>query len=133
MTSVELRTDGPHSPEYTRELGDGLAEIVRCLNYATRDVAPGLRYPRDADRLLRDITVALDRVPQLLEQIRAWLRSRSHAGRIGHDQGDDAVEAVTAADAYLLDVIPYLEDVTDRLREAAAQTSHLTDTTPGDD
>ena len=29
--ATELRTDGPHSPEYTREVGRVLAEAVRVL------------------------------------------------------------------------------------------------------
>lgn len=131
---VELRTGGPHSPDYTRDLGDTLIEAVRCLNYATLGDAPGLRHPADADRLLRDITTALDRMPQLVEQVRKWLRAQSHAGRIGHDQHADPVEAVTQADAYLLDAASALDMVAGCLRGATARTSHMTGIRPeGDD
>ena len=43
--ATELRTDGPHSPEYTREVGNVLAEAVRVLNYASLATPRALSTP----------------------------------------------------------------------------------------
>jgi hypothetical protein len=123
---TELRTDGPHSPAYTREVGSSLAEAARVLNYATLAEAPGLEYPSDADRLLREVVTTLDRLPQLLGQVRAWLNAQQSAGAVGHDQGPGALMAVSLAGGALLSASEHLVTAADVLRRACAETSHLT-------
>jgi hypothetical protein len=73
----EFRPDGPHSPEYTRQLGEALAESVRVLNYATRDGAPGLEFPSDVYSLLGWLYTAAERLPQLLDQLAAFLADQA--------------------------------------------------------
>ena len=130
---TELRTDGPHSPDYTREVGNVLAEAVRTLNYATLGDCPGLEYPDEADRLLRDVTTALDRLPQLLEQVRGWLGDRALAGVVGHDQGKDVARSVSITGGALISAAGHLVTASGILRDATAETSHLTGRGDGDE
>jgi hypothetical protein len=121
-----LRPDGPHSPAYTRDVGNVLAEAVRVMNYATLAEAPGLEYPSDADRLLRDVLTALDRLPQLLGQVRVWLDGQASAGAVGHDQGQDASRSVAITGGALISASGHLATAADVLRRACEETSHLT-------
>lgn len=106
--NIDLNTDGPHSPDYTRQLGDALAETVRCLNYATLAEAPGLDYPADAYSLLGALCTAMGRMPQLLDQVGRFLRDQAATGALGDDHGrDPAIQAGMAADL--------LEDVRNRI------------------
>ena len=126
MTDISLRTEGPHSPEYTQEVGTALAESARVLNHATLGDAPGLEYPSDADRLLRDVTTMLDRLPQLLEQVRRWLNDQAVACVVGHDQGDDVTRSVAVIGGALISASGHLVTAAEVLRSATAKTSHLT-------
>jgi hypothetical protein len=95
---AELRTDGPHSPEYTREVAGAVAEGIRVLNYATggRDW-PGLDYPGDAYDLLGWLYTATQRLPQLFTQLAGFLVAQG-ASSLADDQGRDP-QACTAAAA----------------------------------
>jgi hypothetical protein len=83
----------PPSPERTLKLAEGFAEIARALNHATLDHA-ALRCPQDADQLLRDISAALSRVPQLLGQVADWLDAEYEEDRITVTGGEFPVRAV---------------------------------------
>ena len=99
--AVPLRTDGPHSPEYTKQVADTLAECVRVLNYASLGDAPGLEYPGDVYSLLGALYTATQRLPQLLVQLAGFLDAQARTGRLADDQGREVSEQIGSA-AYWL-------------------------------
>ena len=64
---IDLSTDAAPSPERTRQLAETFAELARVLCHQTRH-HEALRYPADADRLVRDLSAMAGRLPQLLAQ-----------------------------------------------------------------
>ena len=94
---IDLSTDAPPSPERTLQLAETMAEIVRVLNHATRH-HEALRYPSDADRLLRELSLAAARLPQLAGQVAAWLLAEAEAGRIEMAPGQHAGDPSLAAE-----------------------------------
>lgn len=110
---TELSIDGPHSPDYTRQIADQLAECVRVLNHATR--GDGLVNPGDAYELLGALARAAGGLPQLLGQVDQFLDTGAGSGRFYDvNDGDDAQVAVMAT-------VPYLGDAStaaEQLREA---------------
>lgn len=86
--TITLSTLGPHTPEYTSEVGQALAECVRVLNYATRSPADeAFRYPADVYELLGSLYTATERMPQLFRQLGEWLARQDQGGRLGVDGG----------------------------------------------
>jgi hypothetical protein len=116
--ATELRPDGPHSPAYTREVGNLLAEAVRVLNYATLGDAPGLEYPGDAYALLGALCTTTQRMPQLFEQMIAFLRAQASTGRLGESSGEDWNERTVLGMARLTDARVRVEQVTRALQSA---------------
>jgi hypothetical protein len=111
--NIDLNTDGPHSPEYTREVGNALAEAVRVLNHATGShAAEALEFPSDVDAVVQSLTEAAQRLPQLIEQLTQWLTEQRDAGRITVAYGPYAGKV----DEAMTQVEPWL----DGAQEAAA-------------
>ena len=81
MSTIDLSADAPPSPERTKHLAETMAEIVRVLDYQTRH-HEALREPADADRVIRDLSSTIARLPQLTGQIGAWIEAEYEAGRI---------------------------------------------------
>jgi hypothetical protein len=125
VSGFEFCTDGPHSPEYTRQLGEALAEAVRCLNYASRDGAPGLEYPGDVYSLLGWLYTAAERLPQLLDQLAYFLHEQYASGRVADDQGRDASTLTAIAGGALLTGKGHAEALTSSLRKAQEQIAGL--------
>ena len=98
---VALRTDGPHSPEYTKQVADIVAEAIRVLNYASMPGSGGLEYPGDVYSLLGALYTGTGRLPQLFRQLVAFLDAQAASGRLGDDHGRD-VAAQTAQAAFYL-------------------------------
>ncbi len=94
---ISLHTDGPHSPDYTAEVGNALAEAVRVLNYATRRGEDGLEYPGDAYTLLGNLHTATSRLPQLLAQVTEFLDGWQASGQLASSDGDPSMLAARAA------------------------------------
>lgn len=82
MTTLTIDTAGPADPRYVLELASGFAEIPRALNHLTRH-HEALRYPSEVDRLIREISSGVSRLPQLLEQAGTWLDEERAAEKIG--------------------------------------------------
>lgn len=63
--------DGPHTPDSTAATAALLAEAVRVLNHATlpNRATDTLPYPSDVARLLGHLGTALERLPQLYDQL----------------------------------------------------------------
>jgi len=122
---TELRTDGPHSPEYTREVGNLLAEAVRVLNYATLGDCPGLEYPGDAYTLLGALYTATQGLPQLLGQVASFVTAQAAAGKLGDTQGRSAVQVAGVNAACLALASQLAGDLTGRLQAAQNAISGL--------
>jgi len=94
---VKLRTDGPHSAEYTMQVANTLAEAARVLNYATMPGRGGLDYPGDVHSLLGALYTATERLPQLFGQLAAFLAGQRDAGNLADDDGRDVIAQVALA------------------------------------
>jgi hypothetical protein len=132
--SITINIDGPRDPRYVLELAEGFAEIARALNHVTRDHA-ALRYPSEADQLLRDISLALSRVPQLLGQVAGWLDAEYEEGRITMAGGEfpQRALAVMAVRARLEEAGGYAMTAGVAVDQAAEVTSHMAVREGGDE
>lgn len=122
---VELRTDGPHSPDYTRDVGNLLAEAVRVLNYATLSECPGLDYPGDAYSLLGALYTATMRLPQLFDQVAAFLRAQEVSGTLGEDHNRAVNVQAGIACGALITAREHAEALTGNLRRAQSAIAGL--------
>lgn len=103
---IEIRTDadaepahpdGPQDSEQTRAIASGIDDAFRLLNYATMS---GLSYPSDVYSVLGQLSGGIAKLPQALEQMRAWIAREIAEGnarenpRYGEHGGDaDAAHA----------------------------------------
>jgi hypothetical protein len=90
MTDYPFSLSGPHSPGETRRVADLLAECVRHLNHATMPAQEGLQYPQDVYTLLGHLTTAMQRMPQLMRQLAAFMEAQSATGRLADHNHQDA-------------------------------------------
>jgi len=99
--TIRLSSDGPHSPDYTREVAAAVAEAVRVLNHATTfgHIGDALAFPADADAVLGSLSTAAQRLPQLLDQLRDWLVGELAAGRLRVGHGPHAGDPAAATEA----------------------------------
>lgn len=116
--NIDLRTGGPHSPAYTKKVGDALAECVRVLNYASSGNAGGLEYPGDAYTLLGALYTATERMPQLLGQLSAFLEAQAATGRLEDDHGRDVAAQAMLACSFLSEASARCGGVDRMLRDA---------------
>jgi hypothetical protein len=126
MTTVtlDLNTGTPPSPERTRQLAETFAELARVMNHTTMH-HEALAEPSDADRVVRELSSAAGRLPQLLGQIGAWLELEQDAGRIQAARGEDTVMAVIAARLRLERAGQIAAELQETLDDAASVTSTL--------
>jgi hypothetical protein len=115
--NIDLRTGGPHSPEYTQEVGNALAEAVRVLNYGTH-AGVGLEYPADAYSLIGALYTATQRLPQLFGQMAAFLDGWQASGQLGDSNGADPNLVTLAASQNLTEAARLARMVTDSLQFA---------------
>jgi len=123
VITIGLTTDGPHTPEYTRHVGNALAEAVRVLLYAT--LSDGLEYPSDAYTLLGALATATQRMPQLVGQLASFLEAQAAAGRLADDSGDEPLTLVRQAARELQDAAEAAGEMAASLREAQNVISGL--------
>ena len=95
--NLDLNIDGPRDPDYVLEVAEAFAEAARVMNHLTRDHG-ALQYPSEADRLIRDVSLAVSRLPQLLEQVAGWLEAEQAAGRITMASGSPYLSSSFAAE-----------------------------------
>lgn len=122
---ISLNTDGPHSPEYTQEVANALAEAVRVLNYATLGDAPGLENPGDAYSLLAALYTATMRMPQLLQQVRSFLNDEASSGQLADDHQRDPSTQTAIAGGALMTAAEHAESLTRNLQQAQQEISGL--------
>jgi hypothetical protein len=128
-TSVTLNTDGPCDPLYVLEVAEALAEAARVLNHLTRG-HECLEYPSEADRLIREVSVAAGRLPQLLGQVTRWLSDEQAAARIEMPGGEYAGRpdlAFTAARLRLDAAAGLAGELQEMLDAAASVTCDMAD------
>lgn len=124
---LDLSTGIPPSPERTLQLAGVLPEVVRTLNHATRD-HEALHYPSDADRLIRALEMMASRLPQLIEQVDAWLEREDGAERIEIPSGEyegNPLLATAAARMELDAARAAAADLRQSLASAASVTSGM--------
>jgi hypothetical protein len=80
----------------TLTLTGQVAEITRELTHRTRH-SDAIEDPADLCRLLGHLAWAAAIEPQLLEQLRHWLRDRHDSARLRSDTGTDAATLVADA------------------------------------
>ena len=114
--NIDLRT--PHNPESTKEAASLVAEGIRYLNYATLGDAPGLDYPADAYSLLGALGTATERMPQLFDQLSAFLSNWQASGQLGDANGNDPNLRTAVAMARLADATLRAQQVDRALRDA---------------
>jgi len=118
------------TPENTRAAAHAAAEAVRYLNHATFTTdRGGLRDPSDVDAILGDLQTFVERLPQLLSQLGAWLLAECAAGRVrsdaappGHAPSIEA-QAVAAVRRYLAEAA---DDCHDGVRPALQDARQIT-------
>jgi hypothetical protein len=125
MTDVDLNPDGPHSPDRTAEVAAVFDACSRFLVYATMGRAPGLEYPSEAYRLLGEVYSATSRLPQLCNQIEAFLSAQLAAARLGDDSGRDPALACDRAARYLRQAAERAADLTAALQDVQSAISRL--------
>lgn len=118
--------DGPHSSESIISAAQGVAELVRYLNNATRTPAR-LPYMGDVDAVLGQLSTAFDRLPQLVTQMCAVVEQHWNSTDVYDDQGGDVQDLLGDCVATLQDFGTDLVAPTVTLKDArsmAAQIGH---------
>lgn len=102
------------TPDDARALANQASEAIRVLNHATLPAngCPGLSSPSDAYRMVGTLAELASRMPQLLEQVSAFLQRQLQLDRVAVDHGafagdpfgaictaSDALERCATADA----------------------------------
>ena len=121
---TDLKTDGPHSPEYTAEVADAAAEAIRVLNHATGGTE-ALTYPNDVDRLISVLETLASRLPQLFDQIQANLVRITSAPGLYDDRGHDPATTVAGVSMGLGAARGAAAMLHDVLNAAHQASSHL--------
>jgi len=105
---IDLNVDGPHSPEYTREVAAACSQAVRVLNHATKP--GGLAHPVDVYEVLGSLAGGAANLPQALNQMARWTRSEAEQGRAAENAAYGSHGGDTGA---------AVADMAEHLRQAA--------------
>jgi hypothetical protein len=106
------------------ELAAAAAEAVRTLNHHTQGPHP-LSGPAELDRLVAELAMMANRLPQLLRQLGGWLHTEQHAGRIRSDNSTDPARIVSRAAAELTQAGHAANEFGQALDGAHQQLAHL--------
>ena len=92
----------PQTPPSTVELVATTAQAIRELNHRTRgpDAFPG---PAELYRLVTELVLLVDGLPQLLNQLGRWLHAEHDADRVRSDNHAEPGPTVSRATAHLAD------------------------------
>ena len=108
----------------TVEVAATAAEAVRALNHRTLG-PPALTGPAELDRLVAELAVMTDTLPQLLRQLSGWLDTQQHAGRLRSDNHTDPRQLVDRAAADLTRAGHAGRQLSQALDDAHQHTAHL--------
>lgn len=124
--TIPVSMDGPYSPEQTQQAARAVAEGIRYLNHCSHPGNDGgLEYPGDVYDLLGHLYTATGRLPQLLEQVAAFLQGQAEGGRTGDSNGRDPVNQSLIAGMHLEDAASSAGSLTERLQAAQNAISGL--------
>ena len=121
MTSTCIRRTVEHAAT--------AAEAVRSLNHLTLGRG-ALGEPAELDRLVAELAIMAGRLPQLLRQLRDWLDTEQHAGRLRTDNTTDPARIVDRAAAELTGAGHAAHDLGRALDDARQLLAHLAATEP---
>lgn len=77
-----ITPDGPHNPDGTRAIAAGIDAAFRLLNYATSPEKNGLTYPSDVYSVLGELTAAIGKLPQALQQMSQFIGKQVDDGAV---------------------------------------------------
>ncbi|MGW4796137.1 hypothetical protein ACWEPC_27325 [Nonomuraea sp. NPDC004297] len=123
MTDYRLNPDGPHSDDYTRHVAQAFAESVRVLNYATRG-RDGVPHPATVNSVLGDLCTGMQRMDQLLRQVRQRLDDFGQLD-LADSQGRDVEDAVGWARVSVAEALDRASSCAAHLARAFNDTSGL--------
>ena len=121
MTSIRSRPTVDHAAT--------AAEAVRALIHLTLG-RRALGEPAELDRLVAELAIMADRLPQLLRQLRGWLDAEQHADRLRSDDTTDPARIVDRAAAQLTEAGHAAHDLGRALDNAHQLLAHLAATEP---
>ncbi|RFS84124.1 hypothetical protein D0T12_18365 [Actinomadura spongiicola] len=75
-----ITADGPHNHERTRAVAAGIDTAFRLLNYATMSPT-GLAYPSDVYSVLGELSSAIHKLPQALQQMDEFITNQVGSGQ----------------------------------------------------
>ncbi|WP_143670262.1 hypothetical protein [Streptomyces antimycoticus] len=107
------------------ELSDAAAEAIRQLNHATGKPGGGLEYPGDAYSTVANLKTLVQRLPQALEQIEAFITSLHTDGHLTSDRGRPIEDEIDAIQAGLKWAAGDAELLAERLDQAHSALSPL--------
>lgn len=127
--------DGPHDDEMVASAAAALPRLVRYLNNAT---GPGhrkasLTYAATAYRIVNELGAAIDLLPQVLEQVMAFLQEQAddptlYDDRYDRPAADTAIEAALWMDTALV----HSRMLASALAAVARRAGHLGNNDPKD-
>jgi hypothetical protein len=123
--SLTVRTEGPHTPAYSRQLAATIAEAVRALNHASIGKADGFKTPQDVESVVGSLVLAMERLPQLLGQLAAVSRDQAATCLLHRAGGGDAAGLAEWAAVNLEDAAPAVAVVARCLRDAKLALADL--------
>jgi hypothetical protein len=102
------------------------AEAIRELNHLTifLDLG-GYTHPADVADVLAQLTVAVQRMPQALDQAARWIENEQEAGRLAHDAGADVADHVQRMTVWLANARQSLGEAERWMRESYRVASAL--------
>jgi hypothetical protein len=117
----------------------GMPEVLhsspaRCLMVSAEAVKAaacaaghgGYSTPADVYDALGALQLAVERLPQTLQQMDAWLHAEARAGRVGHDEHWPVSSELAALSGYLRDACQDLGLLGRDLNSARSVAAHLT-------
>lgn len=122
------------TPEATRWAAHIAAEAIRVANHLTREPG-GLKCPEDVEVVLADLEQVMERLPQLLTQVGAWLVTEAQAARVEVRYGTFAARpaaAVVAVRGFLTEAVGHAGRTRQALHDARQITAAIA-AAPGDD
>lgn len=119
----------PQTPPSTVELAATTAQAIRDLNHRTRgpDAFPG---PAELYRLVTELVLLVDGLPQLLNQLGRWLHAEHDADRVRSDNHADPGPTVSRATAHMADAGGAARELAHSLARAQQHLAHLGATRP---
>ncbi|WP_161634183.1 hypothetical protein [Nocardiopsis potens] len=89
---------GPHSPAYTRDVAQAVADTVNVLGTAVH-VPEGMAEAADAVAVLERLEQAAADLPRVVERIGGWMRAETAAGRLAVDPERTVADGAASDDA----------------------------------